>query len=324
MTRSPLSPPVTARQYVIAFRAMGSQFNVWLETADDGDTILRQVPDWVETIEAALSRFRPASELSRLNARSGKWVAASDTLLQAVLNAQGAARLTGGLCNPLVLPALAAAGYTRSFEDLMRDGVEHGVGDDPDMTPVVVPDWRGLAVKTKHSTIRLPAGSQIDLGGTAKGWTAEQVADRLSVYGACLVDAGGDLVARAAPHDQPGWLVDVGSPGSDQPLATISVRDTAVATSGIDYRHWVKNGMPQHHLIDPRTGQPAVTDVLSATVIHPEAVLAEAYAKTLVLLGSDAGLDWLLSQPRQAALVVRRDGAVLATADFQAAIVELA
>lgn len=302
--------------YQITFRAMGSQFNVWLETEADGESVLRQVPGWVEEIEARLTRFRPESELSRLNARSGRWVSVSDTLLQAVLAARHATWLTDGLCNPLVLPALVAAGYERSFAEMQREGLNDSRAVP---APVIVPDWRGIAIRPKHHLIRLPAGAQIDLGGTGKGWTAEIIANRLAVYGPCLVDAGGDLVARGKPQNSAGWRIEVAEPGQPDdapPVSTILVSDAAVATSGIDYRRWMRGGKPQHHLIDPRTGQPAVTDVLAATVIDTSATLAEAYAKALVILGSAAGLDWLMQQPQRAALVVRTDGAVLATADF--------
>lgn len=312
------------QQYVISFRAMGSAFNVWLETSADGAALLRKVPAQVEEIEARLSRFRPESELSRLNAHSGKWVAVSDTVLQAVSKARHVADLTAGLYNPLVLPALLAAGYTHSFEGTDHD-YEPAPGPEP--APAAVPDWRGIEIRPRQNAIRLPAGAQLDLGGTAKGWTAAQIACRLSAYGPCLVDAGGDLVARGQPQGQDGWRIHVTEPGAAEghpPVATIMVANAAVATSGTDYRRWVVNGKPQHHLIDPRTGRPAVTDVLSATVIHPDAALAEGYAKVLILLGSQAGLEWILHQPQRAALVVRTNRAVLATSDFRARMVESA
>jgi thiamine biosynthesis lipoprotein len=309
---------MTCQRYVIAFHAMGSQFNVWLDTAADGAAILRRVPGWVEDIEARLTRFRAASELSRLNARSGKWVTASDTLFQAVAKARQIAHITGGLYNPLTLQALRAAGYTRSFSE-MAHNLQHA----PEPEAAFVPDWQGIELRPRQRAIRLPAGAQIDLGGMGKGWTAARIADRLAAYGPCLVDAGGDLMARGHPYGQPGWQIDISEPGPSthqSPLATIVLTDAAVATSGIDYRRWTLNGKPQHHLIDPRTGQPAVTDVLSATVIHPDAALAEGYTKALILSGSRAGLAWLGSQPQQAALIARTDGAVLATSDFQAHI----
>ncbi len=91
----------------------------------------------------------------------------------------------------------------------------------------------------------------------------------------------------------------------------------AIATSGIDYRRWKQGDRQQHHLIDPRTGEPAHTDVLTATVIHADAPTAEAYTKALVLLGSEPGLNWLNQQWYASGLVVRQDGAVLATSNFE-------
>ncbi len=306
------------RMYTISFPAMGSTFRAWLQTSHDGLAILRQVPAWVEEIEAVLSRFRPESELSRLNTHNGKWVKISDTLLQAVITARRVAELTDGLCTPLVLRALLEAGYRESFADMDRD--QH-VAPDDEPFPAAVYDWRTITVWTRQSAIRLLPHAQLDLGGTGKGWTAAQIVRHLSAHGPCLVDAGGDIVARGKPLGKPGWEVNVAEPGAsdDQPpLTTITLANAAVATSGTDYRRWTVNGKPQHHLIDPRTGGPAVTDVVSATVIHTDATLAEGFAKALVILGSQEGLPWLVRQPQSAALLVRSDGAVLATPDFQA------
>ncbi|HML21382.1 MAG TPA: FAD:protein FMN transferase [Aggregatilinea sp.] len=315
---------MNAQQYVFSFRAMGSEFNVWVETEGDGPTIVRQVPAWVEEIEARLTRFRPQSELNALNARSGQWVTVSDVLYRAIEKALHAAALTDGLYNPLILPALVAAGYTRSFDEI-RAGA--AVEDSASEQPVIVPDWRSVALAPKRRAVRLPAGAQIDLGGTAKGWTAELIANRLAAYGPCLVDAGGDLVARGTPQNQPGWVVAVAEPGAADdtpPILSVALADQAVATTGIDYRRWRQGGKLQHHIIDPRTGQPAQTDVQSVTVICPTATAAEAYAKAILLLGSEAGLEWVNQQPQHAALVVRTTGAVVATQDFMSHTVALA
>ncbi len=318
------------KQYVISFEAMGSRFNVWLETEADGAEVLQHVPAWVEEYEAVLSRFRPQSELSRLNTRAGRWTETSAILFQALQKARYAAQLTNGLCNPLVLPALLAAGYTQSFRrgfspsTPQQDGV--GSSEDTFSAPPIVPAWSEIQVRRKRRLVKLPPNAKIDLGGTAKGWAAEQIAERLSAYGPCLVDAGGDLVARGAPQGQPGWTIRIAEPGEEAeqpPLAAICVTDCAVATSGVDFRRWRQGDRLRHHLIDPRNGQPAETDVLSATVVHPDAALAEGYAKTLVLMGSEAGLNWILHQPQQAALVVRKDRAVLATEAFRRLLVPL-
>jgi len=88
-------------------------------------------------------------------------------------------------------------------------------------------------------------------------------------------------------------------------------RSTAVATSGRDYRRWTRGGVEQHHIIDPRTGQPAQTDILSATIVAPSGPLAEIAAKVAFILGSRAGLAWLDARTTMAGLLVLEDGRTL-------------
>lgn len=296
--------------YVIGFHAMGCKVNMWLETDADGTPILQHMAEQLEAFEASLSRFRPDSELSRLNAHSGQWVAVSPTLLRAALVSKQAARLTEGLCNPMILSALLAVGYTRSFEQLDGEIITHP-------TPSV-PDWRTLDIDVERQRIRLPEGAGLDLGGVAKGWAAEQIANSLKSYGACLVNLGGDIVTRG--HEQ---VIDIGEPGEAVAnVLSVRLQDAAIATSGIDHRRWQTDSGIKHHLIDPRTGVPAETDVLTATVIHPKAHIAEAYAKAVLLMGSDAGLAWISQQWQSAAMIVRNDRAVLSTSNFVSYVLE--
>jgi thiamine biosynthesis lipoprotein len=295
-------------RYTLAFRAMGCQVNIWLETDQDGDRLLREVPAEVESIEAVLSRFRPESELSHLNQNIGEWVEVSETLLANVLAAKQGARITNGLYHPMLHDALVAAGYDRSFDQI--ESSESAIAIPP------VTDWQTIQVNIPQRKVRIPA--PIDVGGVAKGWTAEKIANRLAVYGACLVDMGGDIAARGIPQDQAGWVVAVAEPGGREgDIVQVIVRNAAIVTSGKDYRHWQRAGKNQHHIIDPRTGQSAQTDVTSVTVMHPYAPTAEVYAKAVMLLGSKRGLEWINEQPNASALVACDDGSVLATNAFE-------
>ncbi len=296
------------RLFHIAWRAMGCEVSAQLETESDGYVILSSIPAQVESIEARLSRFRPDSELMRFNVRAGEWVMVSDTLFANLSAAKHAARLTDGGFNPLVLPALIANGYDRTFAELTQ----------PSSTQTIpAADWREIELRPQTREVRIPSGSAVDLGGSAKGWTAERVADALVVHGACLVNFGGDLVARGAPQDQLGWQVNIADPLGDAPLGSVWLRDASLVTSGVDFRRWItQDGTPRHHIIDPRTGRSATTDVLTVTVHHPHAVTAEAYAKTVLLRGADDGLNWLQSRWDAAGLVIRQDGSVIASPQF--------
>ncbi len=162
----------------LSFRAMGCQMNVW----SNSDSLLEQVPAWVEDLEQVLSRFRPGSELMRLNARLQQWVNVSPVLFDVIKAAKQAARLTEGLYNPLVLSALVASGYDRSFEL-----IEQGAPAASSQQPPVVGDWRAIRLDMDEQKVWLP--SAIDLGGIGKGWTAQHVADCLGsvwgMYGGC-------------------------------------------------------------------------------------------------------------------------------------------
>ena len=291
--------------YVIRFRAMGCMVDVQLATAEDGVSLLNTVPAQMEVWEQTLSRFRPGSELMRLNAAVGEWIAVSDVLFEVMRLAKDAARLTGGLYNPLVLPALLARGYDRDFSLI----------DQPELgEPATVLGWDSIGLRPKTREVCLPAGSAIDLGGIAKGWAAEKLATQLTLYGDCLVNIGGDIAARGMPEDETGWEVLIMDPFSGKPLSSLRLLDSTLVTSGTDYRRWkTRDGQIQHHVIDPRTGMPADTDVLAVTVVHNSGAIAEAYATAALILGAEDGLAWLDEQAHTAGLVVGVDGAVLAT-----------
>ena len=296
------------------FRAMGSQIALWLDSENVPQTAaaFEQVRALFEANEQCLSRFRPDSELMQLNARSGQWVTVSDLLWREVMLAVEMARQTNGRFDPTLLNALAQAGYDRDFAEIV--GVGNGRWLDQ---PALLGCWANIELDETRQAVRLPAGVQLDLGGIAKGDTAQQALALLEQVGPGLVDAGGDLVAGTAPAECPGWPVALSPPWGEgviapENLATFWLAGGAMATSGIDYRSWVHNGTVAHHLINPRTGQPAQTDLLTATVLAPEAATAEAWATATLIAGADVGMQLLLER-EIAGLVVVRDGRILAT-----------
>jgi len=133
----------------------------------------------------------------------------------------------------------------------------------------------------------LPNGMRLDLGGIAKGWIAEQAALILADYSqACLVDAGGDMFMVGLPDGESSWQIELEDPrNADWSLTRLNVPPGALTTSSIMKRKWMQGEMPRHHLIDPRTGEPAETDWLSVTVIAPHADMAEVFAKALLIAG---------------------------------------
>lgn len=300
---------------------MGSEIYVAMDTPGRGGRErLERVPAMFEAWEQRLSRFRADSELSRLNRQSGRAVGVSDALWQVLALARRAEQASGGLVTPAVLTALEAAGYERSFEPV-RDAAERApapaavqAAADRRSGPIDArsarAEWR---LDERKRTVWLSPGLRLDLGGVAKGWAAEQTAAYLGELAPALVDAGGDIVVTAPRADGEPWAIGIENPlgGADDDLPVLLLARGGVATSGRDYRKWVRNHQSQHHLIDPRSGTPAVTDVLTATIIAATVSEAEVAAKVAFILGSAAGREWIEARPHLAALLVLEDGRVV-------------
>jgi thiamine biosynthesis lipoprotein len=289
----------------IEFRAMGSRMLVLLDSpANAAEESLRCVPAWFEEWEQVLSRFRPGNELDRLNHSDGRPMAVSQTLWEVFQASRTAEQFTGGLVSPTVLDALVWAGYEHSFESLpaVQTGPSFAMPGLPDPAGVIVWD-----VPTR-SLIR-PYSVHLDLGGIAKGWAADQAVRCLSRHGPVLVDAGGDIAISGPLSDGQAWPIGVNDPFNTGPhFETLKLARCGVATSGKDYHRWLKDGTWQHHIIDPRSGLPADTDILAATVVAPSVMEAEAAAKAVLILGSQAGLECLEADSGLAGILVLEDG----------------
>lgn len=228
---------------------------------------------WVTAMHARLTRFDEASELSRFNATAGRWVEVSPELEALVGEALRAYALSDGLVHAGVLGRMAAIGYARSFE---RGPTTLTAPAPEPLAPL--PELLAIA----PGRARLAPGAGIDLGGIAKGWLADRLAERLGEN--VVVNLAGDLFARGGGPAGEGWPVGVGG-------VTALLRDSGAATSGTSVRRW---GDRLHHLVDPRTGLPAETDLREVSVVASSATDAEIYAKAALLLGAARAADYLM------------------------------
>ncbi|HEU4793173.1 MAG TPA: FAD:protein FMN transferase, partial [Nitrolancea sp.] len=240
-----------------AFRTMGTTVEMILVGGDLTDALgaFALAETLAKQWERTFSRFRPDSELSQLNARAGTPVTASADLFTCVSAAVTASRQTAGIFDPTILPALLAIGYDRTFVEIASD-----VTDPP--VPVQVPGPAGIQLDPTTRTITLPPDVRIDLGGIAKGMYADVLADQLAGWPGGAVSAGGDLRVWGISPSRDHWPVGVEDPSQpDRDVALIVLNDGGVATSGTRRRSWRRGRQIVHHLIDPRTGAPAVTGI---------------------------------------------------------------
>ena len=248
-------------------------FTCTVEFATAGTPVrpFAELEAYLRALDCQFSRFRPDSELSQFNDRAGAWVEVSSPMRRLLRHALNVAVASRGLVNIAVLSHLIRAGYDRSWPAVPVKS------DDEDL-PLPTPALPLTAVLELQDTrARLLPGHGLDLGAVAKGFWADEIADRLGPNAAC--NLGGDIACRGKGPTGEGWPVSF--PPDDQ---VFCIADGGIATSGTEKRHW---GPHAHHLIDPRTGLPSRSDVTRATVLAKCAATADWAASAAVIGGTD-------------------------------------
>jgi FAD:protein FMN transferase len=262
--------------------------------ADEARRELGRVERRINAWASRLTRFDSRSDLCALNAAPAVGRRRVGPTLGAVLERSvGLGVRTGGLLDVSMLDARLAAEDDSAYVTQRGTWSIWGRG-------------RGRYVE-RHAELRF------DLDGVAKGWIADRALALLDRYPAAMVDADGDIALRVAPSSD--WQVaieDPFMPGED--VGVIAVPESlhgqrlGVATSGTSVHRWAGPSGQRHHIIDPRTGRPAITDVVQASVIAETADAAEALAKTAVISGSSDALRSCEAAGAQALLMLLDDG----------------
>jgi FAD:protein FMN transferase len=290
----------TTRAWSCTVRLVVEDPSALILAAEDLDTLLAEV-------DAVASRFRPDSALSIANRRAGRPTPIPRRLVELIGAALDAEDDTDGLVNPSLGLALQRIGYDRDIAEVPADG--------PAVTFPPPRRRRQVQLDRSNGLLTVPLGTALDLGATTKAYVADLAARQLSgSYGtAVMVELGGDL-AVAGPRSD-GWRVQVAERegGSGQ---LILVRTGGVATSTTTIRRWQRGGQPMHHIIDPRTGAPAVGPWRTVSVAARSAFAANVASTAAIILGPDA-VAWLEAR-NLAARLIGSDGGVHCTAGWPA------
>jgi len=281
---------------------------------------MRMTAGRVRTWAAMLTRRGDDSDLVRLNRDPRTDVPVGPTLAAALAWAAEASALTGGIVDPTLLDERLAAEARPGARAAARatDAGVHPLA----ARAVADPRWRlrdssAGAAGCRCAVVERAPGTRFDLDGVAKGWLADRALALTARHPGAIVDADGDIALRLAPGE--GVDIGVDDPRTDGwRLAVLRLtadggrRRFGVATSGTSVHRWRGPDGESHHLIDPRTGRPALTDVVQATVIAGSARVAEALAKTAVVAGAAHGLDILDRLGATGAILLLDDGRVVA------------
>ena len=246
-----------------------------------------------ERYENLFSRTIPASDISRINSAGGEAVAVAAETAQLVARALTYCEKSGGVFD------VTAGCLTRLWdfhqgvvpeEQTLQQAVQHV-------------DWRTVNVFQENDTWYVQLAdpdAALDVGGIAKGWIADELGKYLQRKGFedFLINLGGNVLARGRNAKSKPWSIGITNPFPDQNENMI-VRCTgeSVVTSGTYERCFQKNGVLMHHILNPQTGLPVVTDAVGATIICEKSIDAEGFSTTALALGVENGLAFCKAQP---------------------------
>ncbi len=266
-------------------------------------------------VDRAASRFRPDSEVSLLAGGPGT-ARISPLLADLLATALLAAERTDGDVDPTVGAVLVELGY-HDEHSLGRSTDRLGGFDRVCLDRRV----RWTDVELGEGSVRVPAGTLVDLGATAKAYAADRAAALVAegLGTGVLVELGGDI-ATAGPAPSRGWTVDVQDLPRDPATRLTLGAGSAIATSSTQRRTWWRAGERLHHVLDPRTGMPADSPWASVTVVAGDCVAANTLTTAALVRGASAP-SWLAGLGAKARLVTH-DGRVLRTAAWPKDAVE--
>ena len=273
-------------------------------SADRAATILREE---LVAIDVACSRFRDDSEVRALQRANGARVKVSALLFDAISVACDVARRTDGAVDPTVGVAIESLGYDKDFAEIDADGAG------PQTAPTPAPGWWQIELDRRARTVRVPAGTHIDLGASAKALVADRAAQRIaaSARTGALVSIGGD-VATAGGAPAGGWAVGI-APDSSMPVEAVdqvvSIVAGGLASSSTTVRAWMRGGRRLHHIVDPATGDSAPPYWTLVSASGASCVDANAVS-TAALVWGERAIPKLV-QLGQPVRLVRHDGQVL-------------
>jgi thiamine biosynthesis lipoprotein len=276
MTTCPTRPKMQSTS--TTFRSMGTSVHIVICSDSSAELVeLHELArQSIEQLERCWSRFLSDSDIGRINHSPDVPVRVEAETIELVSRAIDGWAQTDGFFDPTVGGSLRAAGYDRPFTDL------------PPIAPggtTPAPSPKGIVVHPTASTVTVPVGVELDLGGIGKGAAADVTAQRLLDAGAggVMVNLGGDLRADGAgPID--GWRVRLDCPGAEG-QREIRIASGAVCTSSTLERRWTTRASERHHIIEPSTGRSTTTDLCTATVVGAEATQCEVLATTALGLG---------------------------------------
>jgi len=294
------------RPIQVRWRALGTYVQLSVADRDKVTAAERRARALLSAVDRACSRFREDSELSRVNAGAGRWVRVDPLLVAATVAAIEAAEHTDGIVHPLLGNVMIGLGYDRTFTEL-----QPGRASGARIEPPPLDAWK--SIEWEPGAIKIPAGTALDLGATAKAWASDVISrtiaeeERANV----VLSLGGDVAVASCDRSRTWWPIAIREHPEGEACAEVALTGGGLATSSTRLRRWTVAGASHHHLVDPRTGVSARARWRTVSATGPSATAANIASTAAVVLGDDA-VGWL-TEREVAARLVSEDGDVTLT-----------
>jgi thiamine biosynthesis lipoprotein len=300
------SIPVRAewRERTDAIMGTSIYVEVWSDTAAKGDEAIDAVMAEMRRIDELMSHYKPASQLSQINARGAQEPVQVDAeLFDLIKLSTHYSVITDGAFDI----TYASVGHLYDYP--------HHVKPTEAQIKAALPgvNWHNMLLDPVHHTVRFErAGMRIDLGGIGKGYAVDRGIAILQARGFqhALVTAGGDSRIIGDRMGRP-WVIGIRNPDDkDKVVTRIPIVNSAMSTSGDYERYFDEGGVRYHHIIDPHTGHSA-SKVRSATILGPTATETDGMSKTAFVLGPEKALEIINRMPQYDAIFVTPEGKIL-------------
>lgn len=295
-----------------SFTAMDTGMNLIINAVDQAtaDDVAQTCEQRIHELDELLSPVGEQSQIALLNDTDEEVTYFSHDLLPLFTTACSVASETDGAFDPTVYPITSAWGFTSGTYRVPTDSELAG------LLPLV--NYNHVHIDVSAGAIVLSSGTQMDVGGVAKGFAADKLRGILEQHGvsSALFDLGGNVTAVGSKPDGTPWKVGIANPAApDQLAGALALGDVTASTSGSYQRFFVdKDGIRRHHLIDPATGYPADSNLASVTVIGSDGARCDALSTALYVKGFDGALElWRSAAEPFEAILIDNDGTVYVT-----------
>lgn len=288
---------ILAMDTVMTLTAYGSQ----------GETALTQAQQLINQLDAQLSLTREDSETNAINGSNGESVTVSATMLELVRQSVALGDSTGGALDVTLTPVIQAWGFI---------GGDYRVPEPQELADLLERvDYQKISVDTANNTMSLPENMAVSFGAIAKGYTGDLVMEQMKSAGvtSAIVTLGGNVQALGRKPDGSLWNVALQSPFGSDYLGTLEVEDVAVVTSGGYERYFQQEGETYWHIIDPATGYPAKSGLVSVTIVCDSGITADGLSTALFVMGLEDALDYWCTNGGFEAIFVTDDNKVYIT-----------